>query len=582
MAPKNHRVDAFLKRNLPPNEYETLRSFEPCVIVSDREKHVFRYIVLSNDNLYLTENPPRNVQLLTKLGDIFSMEMIYDLPSFLSGEDREKCQHIRIQYFIDDGMLYSQTLSNLPMKLSKGMNQANTRMSNSMPNSTINEPSLSDGNESRNKFGGSTNQLSHSLLEQRKLPERPKLQSRDDYAIKSSAATACVPRSTVRKKTAQNKNLAPNFTDAEEKISTNDLQNFYNLIDRNQTRQTLEMDANYLRKLGTNKSSKHLTEQQLQLFNQLKEEILTSTKLEEIYVLLQELNTACIRNYSLKKLFWKTPDLFNYIATSLADVTCSSNREISHWRLPQSRADTLELCLVYLEVLGNMFRETEVVSSRISILKLHKAQMLLKLINGAVTSTSSNSMNSILNLQRPHFSRLLEYEKWHSAEDNENMILEKNITDAAAAVIFEIVLVTQQMLVCCNVKFSKYFSQMKYWGDVIPLMNIWWLINFLESKQEKSENFIKRITDAALEKLSNTGNEFLSPLEIAQLYQKFTILSTLIQNSKKFAEYIKCNYAEEFKYFVQTPLLQQKLLGKYPLSVPTYKLINTIMEFVVG
>ncbi|EDV29730.1 uncharacterized protein TRIADDRAFT_52430 [Trichoplax adhaerens] len=578
MAPKNHRVDAFLKRNLPPNEYETLRSFEPCVIVSDREKHVFRYIVLSNDNLYLTENPPRNVQLLTKLGDIFSMEMIYDLPSFLSGEDREKCQHIRIQYFIDDGMLYSQTLSNLPMKLSKGMNQANTRMSNSMPNSTINEPSLSDGNESRNKFGGSTNQLSHSLLEQRKLPERPKLQSRDDYAIKSSTATACVPRSTVRKKTVQNKNLAPNFTDAEEKISTNDLQNFYNLIDRNQTvvdiyilsdtskmpmymhstwenymmRQTLEMDANYLRKLGTNKSSKHLTEQQLQLFNQLKEEILTSTKLEEIYVLLQELNTACIRNYSLKKLFWKTPDLFNYIATSLADVTCSSNREISHWRLPQSRADTLE------------------------------AQMLLKLINGAVTSTSSNSMNSILNLQRPHFSRLLEYEKWHSAEDNENMILEKNITDAAAAVIFEIVLVTQQMLVCCNVKFSKYFSQMKYWGDVIPLMNIWWLINFLESKQEKSENFIKRITDAALEKLSNTGNEFLSPLEIAQLYQKFTILSTLIQNSKKFAEYIKCNYAEEFKYFVQTPLLQQKLLGKYPLSVPTYKLINTIMEFVVG
>ena len=76
MAPKNHRVDAFLKRNLPPNEYETLRSFEPCVIVSEREKHVFRYIILSNNNLYLTENPPRNVQLLTKLSDVFSMEMV--------------------------------------------------------------------------------------------------------------------------------------------------------------------------------------------------------------------------------------------------------------------------------------------------------------------------------------------------------------------------------------------------------------------------------------------------------------------------------------------------------------------------
>lgn len=85
-----------------------------------------------------------------------------------------------------------------------------------------------------------------------------------------------------------------------------------------------------------------LSEQQLQLFNQLKEEILSSTKLEEIYVLLQELNTACIRNYSLKKLFWKTPDLFNYIVTNLANLINPPNEDIALWKLPQTQADTLE------------------------------------------------------------------------------------------------------------------------------------------------------------------------------------------------------------------------------------------------
>ena len=164
---------------------------------------------------------------------------IYDLPNFLSGEDREKCQHIRIQYFSDHTTSHEYAINSInhpSMKLPKGINQFSTRMSNSLPNSLENEHFVSDNTSSKSKFSRSpTFQFSSLLFEQRRLPEPPRSQSKDDYEIKSLGTAACMPKSTHRKKATPRSSSSVIRNMGAETISSGDLPKYNNLIDRNQT-----------------------------------------------------------------------------------------------------------------------------------------------------------------------------------------------------------------------------------------------------------------------------------------------------------------------------------------------------------
>uniref|UniRef100_A0A672NX95 Uncharacterized protein n=1 Tax=Sinocyclocheilus grahami TaxID=75366 RepID=A0A672NX95_SINGR len=92
----NSKLDSFLKRNASQDVYERIRVYEPCVVVSGSVKKVFMHVILSDERVYLSEYQPRALREALSFRHIKSIELINDLPDFLSGQGRERSLHIRI------------------------------------------------------------------------------------------------------------------------------------------------------------------------------------------------------------------------------------------------------------------------------------------------------------------------------------------------------------------------------------------------------------------------------------------------------------------------------------------------------
>ncbi|XP_073863451.1 uncharacterized protein C12orf56 homolog isoform X8 [Macaca fascicularis] len=112
-ARTNSRLDVFLRRHLPPEVYDAVRAYEPCIVVSNSENHTLKYVVLSDRLIYLTENPPKSIRRVVALRDVVAIDLIDDYPEFLSSPDGEISQHIRI--------IYSSTVLKKECKKSNGV-----------------------------------------------------------------------------------------------------------------------------------------------------------------------------------------------------------------------------------------------------------------------------------------------------------------------------------------------------------------------------------------------------------------------------------------------------------------------------
>lgn len=73
---KNSKFESFLKRTLPQELFERVRAYESCIVVSENENKTFKFVVLSDDKLYLTENPPKVVQEVLHLKDVVSVDLV--------------------------------------------------------------------------------------------------------------------------------------------------------------------------------------------------------------------------------------------------------------------------------------------------------------------------------------------------------------------------------------------------------------------------------------------------------------------------------------------------------------------------
>lgn len=76
---KHQKVDSFLKRSLTQERYEGVRVIEPCVVVSEGFNKAFKFAVLGDELLYITENPPRtykDIRLTVDLAEIVSVELV--------------------------------------------------------------------------------------------------------------------------------------------------------------------------------------------------------------------------------------------------------------------------------------------------------------------------------------------------------------------------------------------------------------------------------------------------------------------------------------------------------------------------
>jgi len=92
---KHQKVYSFLKRVLSQERYERLRAIEPCVIVANGFNKAFKFVILGDDRLYITENPPKlakDVRIVIELSTVTSIQIVSML--FVC-HIAIACQHLR-------------------------------------------------------------------------------------------------------------------------------------------------------------------------------------------------------------------------------------------------------------------------------------------------------------------------------------------------------------------------------------------------------------------------------------------------------------------------------------------------------
>lgn len=83
LVKKNSKLDSFLQRSLTAETYDRIRGYESCICVSDKENKAFKFVILSDEWIYLTENPPKSIQGVVHFRDVVSVELVSALPRLL-------------------------------------------------------------------------------------------------------------------------------------------------------------------------------------------------------------------------------------------------------------------------------------------------------------------------------------------------------------------------------------------------------------------------------------------------------------------------------------------------------------------
>uniref|UniRef100_A0A8C2NHG9 Uncharacterized protein n=1 Tax=Capra hircus TaxID=9925 RepID=A0A8C2NHG9_CAPHI len=308
---------------------------------------------------------------------------------------------------------------------------------------------------------------------------------------------------------------------------------------------TLLQDPLYVSEFSpaTGSQKPYRSEEKIKHFGQLKSELfLKDNTLRKILCLIMELKVTAQKNFILKRLFWKTSDLFYFLVNKLHEYLPESrDKNALHNRT--QRADELVVCIEIIQTLGRMFRETETESLRLNILAAKKGT-LFNLLVILISEPQIPKSGPVFDIQLVLQKLILEY------------------TDTATALLYEILLVFQQgNLGLESTKFA-----------------ISWIMSFLQSCPPII-TFVASIVKQVVKGLS-ASFQLLSPGRAVLLYQQFYILKSCLQYSKTLAEYIRNNYREEFRYFIHMPALEKRLPLCYPITQPTTQLFHEVLKLV--
>ncbi|XP_048740805.2 uncharacterized protein C12orf56 homolog isoform X5 [Ostrea edulis] len=292
------------------------------------------------------------------------------------------------------------------------------------------------------------------------------------------------------------------------------------------------------------------------LFNALKRDLLSpENSMEDTFSLLNELKTATEKNFTLKKLFWKNADMFLFLVRQTQRYLPKSpvNVNTEHGRV--QRADELELVILLTEILSLMFRESEIIPARIQTLKADRGKAIFDLIRLLICSPEvpekmaapSKSTQDLQATDEEIKKQIEEYRK------------------SALLALFEIFLMARQA----------------NWGNrEASFFNISWVIKTME-EMRMTEAFVENIIDQMMKFIGPTRKEALMPQEAVTLYVQFSVLQTFLHYSPKISAFIRNHYLEEFKYFVQVPVVMKKLPQSYPICLITVTLIESVTNKVL-
>ncbi|XP_039721832.1 uncharacterized protein C12orf56 homolog isoform X1 [Pteropus medius] len=605
-ARTNSRLDAFLRRHLAPEVYDAIRAYESCIVVSDSEKHTLKYVVLSDRLIYLTENPPKSIRRVVALRDVLAIDLIDDYPEFLSPQDRETNQHIRIiystvlkkEYERSKGVrkfLFPFHHANANNKKVKEENNGPLFWTDKEPRS-LNESSLRYHQESNTPYKDATfcppSDLKKLFLRPLPTPSRRSCQS-----TSTTGQAVSMPSCTTNTKEPEglpdhkgslseipfkcNENINEFYLGNSSLISP--LQSNLNLDKKESElhlyiisttssiflhlksswnnyviKATLLQEPLYVSELSpaTGGQKPYRSEEKIKHFSQLKSELfLKDNTLRKILCLITELKVAAQNNFILKRLFWKTSDLFYFLVNKLHEYLPES-RDKNALQNKSQRADELVVCIEIIQTLGLMFRETETESSRLNTLAAKKGT-LFNLLVILISKPQIPKSCPVFDIQLVADSTLVEM-----SFDAELQKLILEYTDRATALLYEILLVFQQGNLGLG---SRKFA-------------ISWMMSFLQSRPPII-TFVASIVKQVVKGLS-ASFQLLSPGQAVLLYQQFFILKSCLLYSKTLAEYIRNDYREEFRYFIHMPALEKRLPLCYPITQPTTQLFHEVLKLI--
>ncbi|GAA6077658.1 uncharacterized protein C12orf56 homolog isoform X1 [Tachysurus ichikawai] len=246
-------------------------------------------------------------------------------------------------------------------------------------------------------------------------------------------------------------------------------------------------------------------ERTCQLFSQLSGELLQNElSLERLYLLLQELCTAARHNPGVKTLFWRSPELYPFLVKMLAESS-----QLSQDRLHP--ADRLLLSMLAVQTISLMFGETEKGPSRLSTLTSKQGSVTAALLLALVRDPElkPNNCDSHTELQ----------------------VLQAEYLDAAAVLLFEVVIFCQQL---CGTPNTGHF------------LTVAWVFQTLDA-HPYFVLFMAYQAQSMVLALSHSSESPLSPSQAVLLFQRCHLLLTCMQHSTCVNSYIITELREEFR-----------------------------------
>ncbi|KAF6041285.1 C12orf56 [Bugula neritina] len=582
LTKRSSKFENFLKKNLDESTYERIRAYEPCIVCSHREQKAFKYVVLSDECLYLTENPPKTLSTAVKLENLFEIDLIDDLPDFLSGQEQRNTTHIQINYW--DETVAKVKPSSRPSS-QNSMHQEDTDQE--VTSSSVDKLSAarskldldddSDGEVVSDPMSKSMPEGSlKSMLKQSHPNGRHPLKStfkkvtiQDQSRIGNKHVS-----SKPEHKTDNNLSVPTPDQQVGSKVSKKMTLHLYMLVPDSKMlvlirsavnnfliRSTLYIDSEELTQDGalylqkgkhsSDMGGKTLSVKIDMLFSTLTKELMDpGNTMEQTFELVQELKTATEKYFHLKRLFWKSGDIFAKLVSILkVYLPKSPHANINNDLGRAQRADEFELIILIIQTIGLMFRETEIFPSRLRVLRSGSGRLIQDLIE-VITCFPSLPVKYVPPTSKA--SKLLmqtEADKWKCLADMEIHELFVEFTSASTSVLFELLVIAQQ----------------SHWGrSENSFFNVNWLMNVLENLNTTPSKKVE-----------------LSPQEAILVFQEFYIQHAIMVYSPPLASFISNNYTEEFKYYIQGPVLQEKLPEFYPISMRTILLIQEVMSQVL-
>ncbi|KAA0720754.1 hypothetical protein E1301_Tti011493 [Triplophysa tibetana] len=557
----NSKLDTFLKRNTSRDLYERIRACEPCVVVSRSVKRVFMHVILSDEHVYLSEYNPRALREALSFRDITSIELINDLPDFLSGQDREHSLHIRVVHTAKNAGKKSAkpkgSSQNKPVcPPASTLHGLDLGVHGSLEGKELPFPCFRDRGVEEEGSSSITKRRSASCPNQDSLgldlfhpPSPINFTSTSVAPPTRGSSLARLVRRTLAEKDKEEED------EKEEELhlyAVSPTSRIYLHLQSSWNsyiiRSTLMLGPVYRKRCGLSSSSPEKQkyhniswERTCHLFAQLSGELLQEDiSLESSYLLLQELHTATYRNPTIKKLFWRSSDLYPFLVKTLSDSS-QATREGIHTE------DRLLLCTVVVQILCLMFRETEIEPARMSMLTAKQGALTAKLLLALVCDPE---------LQLP--------DSTNGSQSSDTMGLQADFLDATSALLFEVVVLCQEA------------SRTPSLGH---FLTVGWVLRILKPHPVLLP-FVGYQAQQVVLVLSDEHYP-VSPSQAVLLYQRCRVLLGCLQHSTFLNKYIRTAFKEEFSYNVKMSGLKHKLPQQYPISQPTQLVLSQLVGLIL-